>query len=196
MIAKLSGKIIDKKPTEIILDVNGVGYHVFISVNTFEDLPEPEENAEIFTYLSVRENSLTLFGFSTASEKAVFEKLISVGGVGPKLAQSILSGIQTNDLIEAIALGDKSRLIAIPGVGRKTAERLVIELKDKMEDVQTPGEPVQSETSKIKIDAINALIALGYNKKTAEITVRKILRVNPDMALEELIKTSLGNLTQ
>ncbi len=195
MIAKLSGKIIEKKPTEIIIDVNGIGYQVFISFNTFEDIPEPDERTEIFTYLSVRENSLTLFGFSTIAEKSIFEKLISVSGVGPKLAQSILSGIQTHELIEAIALGDKSRLVAIPGVGRKTAERLVIELKDKINSVQTSATPVHSEAYKIKEDAVNALIALGYNKKTAEITVRKILDSQPGISLEELIKAALSNLT-
>ncbi len=196
MIAKLSGKIIEKKPTEIIIDVNGVGYQVFISFNTFEDIPELNENTEIFTYLSVRENSLTLFGFSTISEKNLFERLISVSGVGPKLAQSILSGIQTNELIDAIASGDKSRLVAIPGVGRKTAERLVIELKDKMDSVETETEHVHEGAALIKNDAVNALIALGYNKKTAELTVRKILDLQPDISLEELIKTSLGNLTK
>ncbi len=196
MIAKLRGKIIDKKPTEIVIDVNGVGYQVFISFNTFEDIPELNANTELFTYLSVRENSLTLFGFSTMSEKIVFEKLISVSGVGPKLAQSILSGIQTNELVDAIAAGDKSRLVAIPGVGRKTAERLVIELKDKMDSVDTETGYVHEGVSLIKNDAVNALIALGYNKKTAELTVRKILDLQPDISLEELIKTSLGNLTK
>ena len=196
MIAKLRGKIIDKKPTEIVIDVNGVGYQVFISFNTFEDIPELNANTELFTYLSVRENSLTLFGFSTMSEKIVFEKLISVSGVGPKLAQSILSGIQTNELVDAIAAGDKSRLVAIPGVGRKTAERLVIELKDKMDSVDTETGYVHGGASLIKNDAVNALIALGYNKKTAELTVMKILDLQPDISLEELIKTSLGNLTK
>ncbi len=194
MIAKLSGKILEKKPTEIIIDVNGVGYQVFISFNTFEDIPEVGEKAEIFTYLSVKENSLTLFGFSTLAEKLIFEKLISVNGVGPKLAQGILSGIQTTELIEAIALGDKSRLVAIPGVGRKTAERLVIELKDKIETVETSTTPVHSETYKIKEDAINALIALGYNRKSAEISVKKALDSNPGLSLEELIKSALSNL--
>ncbi len=194
MIARLSGKIIEKKPTEIVIDVNGVGYHVFISFNTFEDIAGLNENAEIYTYLSVRENSLTLFGFSTTAEKDVFEKLISVSGVGPKLAQSILSGIQTTELIEAIAAGDKSRLVAIPGVGRKTAERLVIELKDKITSVRASETQVHSESYKIKEDAVNALIALGYNKKTAEITVRKILDTKPDISLEELIKVSLTEL--
>ncbi len=194
MIAKLSGKILEKKPTEIIIDVNGVGCQVFISFNTFEDIPEVGEKAEIFTYLSVKENSLTLFGFSTLAEKLIFEKLISVNGVGPKLAQGILSGIQTTELIEAIALGDKSRLVAIPGVGRKTAERLVIELKDKIETVETSTTPVHSETYKIKEDAINALIALGYNRKSAEISVKKALDSNPGLSLEELIKSALSNL--
>jgi len=194
LIAKLSGKILEKKPTEIIIDVNGVGCQVFISFNTFEDIPEVGEKAEIFTYLSVKENSLTLFGFSTLAEKLIFEKLISVNGVGPKLAQGILSGIQTTELIEAIALGDKSRLVAIPGVGRKTAERLVIELKDKIETVETSTTPVHSETYKIKEDAINALIALGYNRKSAEISVKKALDSNPGLSLEELIKSALSNL--
>ena len=128
MIGYLTGKIISRKPTRILLDVNGVGYTVNISINTFEKISD-KEAISLFIHTSVKEDSITLFGFFTEPEKQMFELLISVTGIGPKLAQSILSGIQTDDLKDAIQRGDVSRIIAVPGIGRKTGERLNSRIK-------------------------------------------------------------------
>lgn len=194
MIGYLSGKIKFKKPTQVLLDVNGVGYIVNISINTFEKLPDEEQAASLFTYLSVREDSLTLFGFLTAAEKQMFELLISVNGIGPKLAQGILSGIQIDELKEALKLGNLSRIIAVPGIGRKTAERLLIDLRDKVDAIS-----MEKETGlpyKMKDDAIAALTTLGYNLKAAEKVIRDILISNPSIQLEDLIRQALGQLNR
>lgn len=193
MIGCLTGKIISKKPTRIILDVSGVGYLVNISINTFEKLPDEGEAASVFTYLAVREDSLTLFGFFTEAEKQMFELLISVNGIGPKLAQSVLSGIQIEDLKDAIKSGNLSRIIAVPGIGRKTAERILIDLKDKMDTIVSEA-GAAGIPFKIKDDAVMALTTLGYNQKTADKAVRDILAAVPNIQLEELIKSALSNL--
>ncbi|RMD51493.1 MAG: Holliday junction branch migration protein RuvA, partial [Ignavibacteria bacterium] len=132
MIGYLRGKIVSKKPTQIILDVNGVGYLINITTSTFETIGNKEE-ISLFTYLSVKEDSLTLYGFSSVAEKEMFQLLISISGIGPKLAQGILSGIQIDELKSAIQEGNVTRIVAIPGIGRKTAERLLVELRDKVE---------------------------------------------------------------
>ncbi len=191
MIGYLTGKIISKKPTQIMLDVNGVGYIVNISVNTFEKLPEKDTAVSLFTYLSVKEDSMDLYGFSSLPEKEIFQLLISVSGVGPKLGQSILSGIQIDDLYDAIQSGNIQRMIAIPGVGRKTAERLILELRDKLEKVEISGGSIPDSSMKIKNDAVTALVNLGYNQKTAEKAIRKILDENKSVSIEDLVKESL-----
>ena len=192
MIGYLSGKIISKKPTRILLDVNGVGYILNISINTFEKLPDEKEAVSLYTYLAVREDSLTLFGFFSESEKQMFELLISVNGIGPKLGQSILSGIQIDDLRDAIKSANLSRIIAIPGIGKKTAERILIDLKDKMDGVIE--EHSTSIPFKIKDDAVAALTTLGYNQKTAEKAVRDVLAENPKIQIEDLVKQTLARL--
>jgi len=195
MIGYITGKIIDKKPTEILLDVNGVGYIIHISINTFENISDKADSISLYTFLSVKEDSLTLYGFSKLSEKEMFEKLISVNGIGPKLAQSILSGITVSELKTALQSGDKSRITAVPGIGKKTAERLVVELREKIDSLITEEETIPSKFFIIKEDAINALIALGYNRKVAENATRKILRNNSEITIEELIKKALFELT-
>lgn len=193
MIGYLTGRIISSKPTKIILDVNGVGYNINISINTFEKISE-KESVSLFIYTNVKEDSITLFGFYSESEKEMFELLISVNGIGPKLGQSILSGIQVEDLRNAIQNGDVSRIISIPGIGRKTADRLVLELRSKVDSISSSGEA--HTTFSIKNEAVAALTTLGYNIKTAENSVREILIKNPDIALEELIKQSLSFLNK
>ena len=165
MIGYLTGKIISLKPTKILLDVSGVGYAVNISINTFENISN-KETVSLFIYTNVKEDSITLFGFFTESEKQMFELLISVTGIGPKLAQSILSGIQTDDLKDAVQRGDISRIIAVPGIGRKTGERLVLELKNKVDQVSEEG--VKEASFSIKKEAVAALTTLGYNSKIAD----------------------------
>ncbi|MCX6169718.1 MAG: Holliday junction branch migration protein RuvA [Ignavibacteriales bacterium] len=195
MIGYLHGKIISKKPTKLLIDVNGVGYIVNISITTFEKIADKEE-ASLFTYLSVRESAMDLFGFYTMAEKEMFELLIGVSGIGPKSAQSILSGIQIEDLKDALKSGNVSRLISIPGIGRKTAERMVIELRDKVESVAEIIDGVSFNKSTVPGDAIAALINLGYNQKVAERMVRAISDKTPDISIEELIKEALVNLNK
>ena len=193
MIGYLHGKIISKKPTKLLIDVNGVGYIVNISISTFEKISDKDE-VSLFTYLSVREAAMDLFGFYSLAEKEMFELLISVSGIGPKSAQSILSGIQIEDLKEALRTGNISRLISIPGIGRKTAERLLVELRDKADSVADSGEEFKTGASTIRYDAITALVNLGYNQKVAERAVREIIDRNPNISIEDLIKETLVSL--
>jgi Holliday junction DNA helicase RuvA len=193
MIGYLHGKIISKKPTKLLVDVNGVGYIVNISISTFEKLADTEE-VSLYTYLSVRESAMDLFGFYSLSEKEMFELLISVSGIGPKSAQGILSGIQIEDLKDALRNGNISRLVSIPGIGKKTAERMMIELRDKVESVAEGFEGISVGSSSVRGDAIAALVNLGYNQKVAERIVRAITDKSPSITIEELIKESLTTL--
>jgi len=193
MIGYLTGKIISIKPTKTLLDVNGVGYSVNISINTFENISDKKE-ISLHIHTSVKEDSITLFGFYSETEKEMFELLISVNGIGPKLGLNVLSGIQVEELKEAIEAGNISRLIAIPGVGRKTAERAVLELRSKVDKIkESEGQTVSYG---IKQEAISALTTLGYNYKIAESVLRDILTSSKDISLEELIKKALGNLNK
>ncbi len=191
MIGFLKGKIISSKPTKIILDVNGVGYLINISINTFEKIND-KEIVSLFIYTSVKEDSITLFGFFSESEKEMFELLITVNGIGPKLALNILSGIRVDELKDSIQNSDVSRIIAIPGIGRKTAERLVLELRIKVDHIVEEG-GVEIPFS-LKNESIAALTTLGYNQKTAEKAVRDVLAEEANISIEELIKKALGKL--
>ena len=193
MIGFLSGKIISAKPTKILLDVNGVGYSVSISINTFESISD-KQTVSLYIHTNVKEDSITLFGFYTEAEKSMFELLISVNGIGPKLAISTLSGIRVDDLKNAIQSGDVSRIIAVPGIGRKTAERLVLELKNKVDQIVEEGG--KEIPFSIKNEAVSALTTLGYNFKVADNVVRNILSENGSISLEELIKKALGSLNR
>lgn len=193
MIGFLSGKIISKKPTQILLDVQGVGYVINISLNTFELLPDEGEQTRLYTYLSVREDSLTLFGFSAQPEKQMFELLITINGIGPKLAQSILSGIQIDELRYALRSGNVTRLVAIPGVGKKTAERMVLDLRDKVDSISDEKD-IAGASFKVKDDAVAALTTLGFSQKTVEKIIRDVLASQPDISLEDLIKEALNAL--
>ena len=191
MIGYLTGKIIIKKPTQLLIDVNGVGYIVNISISTFEKMPELNESVSLFTHLSVKEDAMDLYGFSTIAEKEMFEVLISVSGIGPKIALSVLSGIPLGELKTAIIEGNISRIVAVPGIGRKTAERMMIELRDKVEKVSAEADAVSGGAATVLKDAIVALTTLGYNQKLAEKTVRDILHSSPSIQIEEVIKESL-----
>ncbi len=197
MIGYLTGKIISKKPTQIMLDVNGVGYLINITISTFESLPsDSEQSVSLHTYLSVREDALILFGFSTLAEKEMFQLLIGVNGVGPKSAQSILSGIQIDELHSALRNNDLSRLVAIPGIGKKSGERLIIELRDKVEKLSDSFELSSDSNYAIMKDAILALTQLGYNQKVADKTVRTILDEVENPTIEILLKNSLALLNK
>jgi Holliday junction DNA helicase RuvA len=193
MIGYLSGKIITSKPTQMLLDVNGVGYDINISINTFEKIAE-KETVNLFIHTNVKDDSISLYGFYNEAEKEMFELLISISGIGPKLALGLLSGIETADLKEAIEIGDVSRIVSIPGIGRKTAERLILELKSKVVNVITVGEQVAHRG--IKQEAVAALTTLGYNHATAEKAVRQVLSSNNNHSLEEVIKNALGELNK
>lgn len=196
MIGYLSGKIIFKKPTRVILDVNGVGYLVNISISTFEKIAD-QERVSLYTYLSVKEDALDLYGFYSIAEKEMFEMLISVNGIGPKTAQSILSGIQIEDLKEALKTGNIARIISVPGIGRKTAERMMIELRDKVESLaESTGGNFNSGIQNVRGDAITALINLGYNQKLAERIVRSITDLTPNISIEDLIKEALLSINK
>jgi len=192
MIGYLTGKIISSKPTQVLLDVNGVGYSVNISINTFEKISE-KESVSLFIFTNVKEDSITLFGFYTQSEKDMFELLISVSGIGPKVSMGILSGIVVDDLKEAISNGNISRLIAIPGIGRKTAERIVLELRNKVDSVKADGEV---KVSSAKEEAVAALSTLGYQRQISEKVIRDLLSENSNYTLEELIRKALAGLNK
>ena len=193
MIGYLSGKIKTLKPTQLLLDVNGVGYSVNITINTFEKI-SGKETTNLFIHTHVKEDSITLYGFYKESEKEMFEYLISISGIGPKLALSVLSGISTEDLKEAIEEGNVSRIVSVPGIGRKTAERLILELRTKVKDVSVEeGSNVQHG---VKQEAVAALTTLGYNSVTAEKIIRQILSSSPACTLEELIKKALSELNK
>jgi Holliday junction DNA helicase RuvA len=193
MIGYLTGKIISAKPTQILLDVNGVGYEIRISINTFERI-SGKESVSIFIHTNVKEDSITLYGFYSEAEKEMFELLISISGVGPKSALSLLSGISTDDLKQAIITSNVERMIAVPGIGRKTAERLILELKNKVRDIKEEGlAPTKPSLQK---EAVAALSTLGYNIASSEKVVNKILSEMSDCSLEELIKRSLKELNK
>lgn len=192
MIGLLTGKIISSKPTQIILDVNGVGYLVNISISTFEKISD-KDIVSIFIHTSVKEDSITLFGFYTQSEKEMFELLISISGIGPKVSLGILSGIAVDDLKDAIANGNVSRLIAIPGIGRKTAERVVLELRNKVDAIKADG---SIKETPVKDEAVAALATLGYQRQLAEKVVRELLSENANYSLEELIRKALAGLNK
>lgn len=192
MITSLRGKLIKKSPTEISVEVNNVGYLVFISISTFENLPSINSEVFIYTYLVVREDAHLLFGFISEEERKMFKLLITVSGIGPKIAQTILSGSKSNEIQHFISIGDISALTSTPGIGRKTAERLVVELKDKMLKLNF-GTSATITSPSIRSEAINALISLGYNKSKSESIVIKILseNKNSEMTIENLLKLSL-----
>ncbi len=190
MIGFLRGRIISKKPTEVLIDVGGVGYLVNIPISTFEELDDTGSEAKLFTYLHVKENEFSLYGFSNEEEKNVFLLLIGVSGIGPKLAMSVLSGIKADEFINAVRNQDVIRLKSINGIGKKSAERLILELKDKIGGaLETSG--LQPDAYSKSADAVAALVSLGFNTKKAEMLVNKIITSEADLKLEEIIKEAL-----
>ena len=193
MIGFIKGNIISAKPTKLLVDVNGVGYLINISINTFEKISD-QTAVSLFIHTSVKEDSITLYGFYAEPEKEMFELLISITGIGPKIALSILSGIRISDLKNAILTSNISRISAVPGIGRKTAERLILELKNKVDLVKEEGET--EIPFSMKNEAVLALSTLGYNNKVSDKVVHDILAAEPNTPLEELIKKALARLNQ
>ncbi|MBX7151205.1 Holliday junction branch migration protein RuvA [bacterium] len=197
MIAYLKGIIAEKNPTRTVLDVNGVGYEVLIPVSSYEKLGTIGESVQLLTYLHVREDIMQLFGFSTPDEREVFLLLISVSGIGPKSALGILSSVALPDFKKAIAQEDYNLLTAVPGIGKKTAQRLVVELKEKVAKISTSDEgtraPIVRSATDTTDEAMMALMSLGYAKAVAEKSITRALRENPgkEFSLQELIKAAL-----
>ncbi len=193
MIAHLNGKLISKSSTEAIIECGGVGYGVFISVNTSMALPEVGENAKIYTFLITKDESTNLFGFATESEREAFKLLISISGIGPKTAIAILSSLTVEDLQSFIITGNIIQLSKLPNIGKKTAERLVLELKDKIDKLLISKERVDSSLNLIKLEAVSALLTLGFNKSIAENAVNMALKdlKEDKFTAEDLIKISL-----
>jgi len=196
VIAQISGTLAQKVPGEIVVDVVGVGYQIFIPLNVFYRVPEIGAPVSLQIHTHVRDDALQLFGFQDLAEKQIFLLLISVSGIGPKLAVNILSGIPAEDLARALKVGDQARLVAIPGVGRKLAERMIVELKDKLATLSTAGveSPKPEIGSQVMQDAVSALVNLGYKRPEAEKTVREVLR-SGDRSLENVLKDTLRRLS-
>ena len=195
MIAQLHGRILRKGPQEVVIDVSGVGYRVHIPVSTFYRLPDEGSEAVLRIHTHVREDALALFGFLTGAEHDLFQRLIEVAGVGPKLAVNVLSGMEAPDLVEALRAGDVARLTRIPGVGRKTAERLVLELKDKMPARTAPADPAAPEASgSSRDDLLSALVHLGYSRVEAERGVERAMKEDGAGRFEDLLRRSLRAL--
>jgi len=190
MIGLLHGKLIDKRPNQILLDVGGVGYQVQIPLSTYAGLGALHAEATVLIHTHVREDQIALYGFVTAREKQCFELLISASGVGPSLALKILSGMSIEELVPAIRKGDLAQLVRIPGVGRKTAERMVVELRDKLVvvDVAEAGRP--ATRSQLESDVASALVNLGYDARSVEKAIEKA-RGSSDGDFEGLLRASL-----
>ena len=193
MINFLKGRLVEKSPTQIVVECNGVGYEVNISLYTYGNLP-PDETISIYTYLQVREDAQILYGFMSKSEKEVFVKLLSVSGIGASTARMMFSSLSPQEVVDAIASGDVETIKSVKGIGLKTAQRVIVDLKDKITKVEHSGEvlPLQNNTN--KTEALSALVTLGYTKKQAEKSVQKILKTNPEASIEDIIKTALKNL--
>jgi Holliday junction DNA helicase RuvA len=196
LIAQLSGRILRKSPQDAVIDVSGVGYRVLIPVSTFYRLGDEGSEASLRIYTHVREDALQLFGFASETEQALFERLIDVAGVGPRLAINILSGIEAADLVQALRGSDIARLTRIPGVGKKTAERLVVELRDKMPRlVEAEAAAASAPPGGIKEDVVSALANLGYARGDAEKGVERALRDDGSGRFEDLLRRSLRILS-
>jgi len=195
MIAQLAGTLAYKSPEQLVVDVHGVGYQVSVSLNSFYRLPEPGSAVQLLIHTHVREDALQLYGFLDPEEKGLFLLLTGVSGIGPRLAMNILSGTPTQELVDALEAGDLVRLVAIPGVGKKTAERLVVELRDKMKLMK--GARVAADgraASGLEAEAISALVNLGYRRNEAERAV-KVACAAGASDLEAVIRTALKRVT-
>jgi holliday junction DNA helicase RuvA len=206
MIAHLSGTLLSKEPNSVIMDVGGVGYEVTIPISTFYDLEEPGSPVKLRIYTHVREEALQLYGFKTLRERELFMRLISVSGIGPKLGIILLSGMSADEMIASIRTNNLARLTLIPGVGRKTAERLVMELRDKVASLssaeleeelgaEAAGAPLATEDS-MRSDVLSALLNLGYQRSSAEKAVTAALDEGGDISVESILRRSLRKLAK
>ncbi len=196
MIGRLRGVIVYKQPPELMLDVKGVGYELQASMTTFDELPEVDAETTLFTHFIVREDAQTLYAFSSSSERSLFRTLLKVNGVGPKMALAIVSGMTVVEFSQYIHAADVTGLCKLPGVGKKTAERLIIEMRDKLAEVSTdtlnssiPNQTTQQTKRGKEEEAVNALVALGYKPAQASRMVAAV--ADQDLTIEQLIRTAL-----
>ena len=199
MIEQIHGSLLKKMPTFCVVNCQGIGFGVHISLNTFRYLGEPSEDVDLLSHLLVREDALQLYGFIEESERDMFRKLINVSGIGPRLAITILSGLPVKELKQALALDDVDSLIKIPGVGRKTAQRLVLELKEKMDisaEAVLTQLPHLAATERDKVaEALKALVILGYKQSEAKLGIEKVFKKHgKELSLEDLIKIALQEI--
>ena len=197
MIAHLRGRLLDKQPNRLVVDVQNVGYEVHVPLSTFYEAGEPGAEIALHVHTHVREDALALFGFLTTLELQIFERLIAISGIGPKLALAVLSGIEPQALIEAVRRGDVARLTRIPGIGRKTAERMGLELKDRLPpalpaDAASPPAP----GGELRHDVLSALLNLGYHRPLAERAVDRVLEQSRDDSFERVLKDALRELAR
>jgi Holliday junction DNA helicase RuvA len=201
MIASLTGRLAFKSPSQITLDVQGVGYEVFIPLSTFYSLPDINESTSLRVHTHLREDAIQLFGFLTATEKGAFILLTGISGIGPKLALSVLSTLSVTDLVSAIQSGDMEKLATVPGIGKKSAGRIVLELKDKVERLQAVPAAVATvtgdESSRVDDDALSALVNLGYRAQEAKDIIKRITQSQAGpMPLKDLIRETLKELAR
>ena len=195
MIAHLKGTLLEKHPNQVIVETGGVGYDVTVPISTFSALPDVGAEVRLRVHTHVREDAIALFGFLTREEKTMFERLITVSGIGPKLAVTILSGLPTGDLIGAIRAGQVDMLVRIPGIGKKTAERMVLELRDKLGDLglgaPMSARPAAESLNALEEDVLSALVNLGCARAAAEAAVRKAKATGVAAEFEPLFRRSL-----
>lgn len=193
MIAHLQGRLVEKSPTEVVIDCGGIGYRVNISLHTYSLLPATE-NIRLFTHLQIKEDAHTLYGFAEKSERELFRLLLSVSGIGAGIARTMLSSLDPKQIIHALAQGDVGTIQSIKGIGGKTAQRAILDLKDKVLKIYDLDEVSAGPSNTNKDEALSALEVLGFNRKLAEKAVDKVLRENPDATVELIIKLALKNL--
>jgi Holliday junction DNA helicase RuvA len=193
MITQIKGKLVEKNPTQVVVDCNGIGYEINISLYTFSSLSS-DENIKLFTHLQVREDAHILYGFFTVLERAVFRLLISVSGIGTSTARTMLSSLTPAEIQQAIGTGDVATIQGVKGIGLKTAQRVIIELKDKIKSLQGTDEIPVFKSNTIKEETLSALEVLGYSRKASEKVVDKLIQGEPDSSVEELIKSALNKL--
>lgn len=193
MITQIKGRLVEKSPTHVVIDCNGIGYEVNISLHTFSNL-SAEENIQLFTHLQVREDAHTLYGFFTVLERAVFRLLIAVSGIGTSTARTMLSSLSPLEIRTAIAAGDVATIQGVKGIGLKTAQRVIIELKDKINGLPEGTEIPVPKSNTIKDEALSALEVLGYSRKSSEKVVDNLIQGNPDSTVENIIKAALNKL--
>jgi holliday junction DNA helicase RuvA len=196
MIAHLRGRLLAKHPNQVIVDIGGVGYELHISVPTFSDLPASGSEVALHVYTHVREDLIALYGFLRPAEKQLFEKLITVSGIGPKLAITILSGMAADEMSGAIRGNDLARLTRIPGIGKKTAERMVLELHDKLPPAAGIAQPIAPAMSAVEEDVLSALVNLGYQRAAAEKTLAGVVKNGKSATFDSMFREALAGLSK